>query len=101
MATKSDLVPSKRFLPDVPANGGRRARLESSARVLQQGQNPRPQLEGMLREKCNSMIRAKKNLDRLRMTHEAWNDARSGDSKTRWSSARLSANHCWPTYIKK
>jgi len=33
--------------------------------------------------------------------NEAWNDARSGDSKTRWSSARLSANHCWPTYIKK
>jgi len=48
MATKSDLVPSKRSLSDVPANGGRRARLESSARVLQQGQNPRPQLEGML-----------------------------------------------------
>ena len=44
------------------------ARLESSARVLQQDQNPRPQLEGILRGKCNSMIRAKKNLDRLRMT---------------------------------
>src|SRR5438552_14566942 len=84
MATKSDLVPSKRFLPDVPANGGRRARLESAARVLQ-----RPESEaaagGDAEEKMQFNDSSKEKLGQIEndamkrgMTHEAAIPRRDG-----------------------